>query len=80
MIDIDEMLKLTQSQGHILQQSTFGSMKMCICDKQARLTYLRGVNVLVFTWFDLNFLSKKKINKQGHLPLINMSAASVCHR
>ena len=24
-------------------------MKMCICDKQARLTYLRGVNVLVFS-------------------------------
>ena len=48
MIDIDETLKLTQSQGHILQQSTFGSMKMCICVKQARLTYLRGVNVLVF--------------------------------
>ena len=47
MIDIDETLKLTQGQGHILQQSTFGSMKMCICDKQARLTYLRGVNVLV---------------------------------
>ena len=47
MIDIDEMLKFTQSQGHILQQSTYGSMKMCICDKQARLTYLRGVNVLV---------------------------------
>ena len=47
MIDIDETLKLTQRQGHILRQSNFESMKMCICDKQARLTYLRGVNVLV---------------------------------
>ena len=47
MVDIDEMLKLTQSEGHILQQSSFGSMKMCICDKEARVTYLRGVNVLV---------------------------------
>ena len=47
MIDIDETLKSTQSQGHILLQSTFGSMKMCFCVKQARLTYLRGVNVLV---------------------------------
>jgi len=47
ILAIDETLKLTQSQGHILQQSTFGSMKMFICVKQARLTYLRGVNVLV---------------------------------
>ena len=56
MIDIDEMLKLTLSQGHILQQSTFGSMKMCICDKEARLTYLRGVNVLVLLGKDLKGL------------------------
>ena len=56
MIDIDEMLKLTQSQGHILQQSTFGSSKMCICDKQARLTYLQGVNVLVNALAFLFFL------------------------
>ena len=52
MIDIDETVKLTQGQGHkvkghFLQKSTFGSMKMCICIKQARLTYLRGVDVLV---------------------------------
>ena len=56
MIDIDETVKLTQGQGHkvkghFLQKSTFGSMKMCICIKQARLTYLRGVNVLVYQSF-----------------------------
>ena len=54
MIDIDEMLKLTQKQGHILQQSTYGSMNMCICYKQARLTYLRGVNVLVIDSLSCN--------------------------
>ena len=57
MVDIDEMVKLNQSHGHIPQQSTFGSSKMCICDKEARLTYLRGVNVLVYdinTMFDLD--------------------------
>ena len=45
MIDIDETLNLTQGQGHkvkgqghIQQENTFGGMKMCICDKQTRLT------------------------------------------
>ena len=55
MIDIDNTFKLIQGQGHkvkgqglIQQENTFGGMKMCICDKQPRLTYLRGVNALVF--------------------------------
>ena len=54
MIGIYETLKLTQvqghkviGQGHNLQESTFGSMKMYICVKQTRLINLRGVNVLV---------------------------------
>ena len=54
MIDIYETLKLTQvqghkviGQGHKLQESIFGSMKMYICVKQTRLINLRGVNVLV---------------------------------
>ena len=54
IIYIDETLKLTKVQGQkvkgqdrILQESTFGSIEMCICVKQTRLTYLRGVNVLV---------------------------------
>ena len=63
MIDIDETLKLTQSQGHILQQSTFGSMKMYICVKQARLTYLRGVNVLVIKLANKNLLAAQNCNK-----------------
>ena len=55
MIGIYETLKLTQvqghkviGQGHNLQESTFGSMKMYICVKQTRLINLRGVNVLVY--------------------------------
>ena len=53
MIGIYETLKLTQvqghkviCQGHNLQESTFGSMKMYICVKETRLINLRGVNVL----------------------------------
>ena len=67
MTDIDETLKLTLSQGHILQQSTFGSMKMCICDKQARLTYLRGVNVLVSSYFLSEMTVGKTVKKKHFL-------------
>ena len=45
MVKIDETLKFTQCQGHkvkgqgdIQEKNTFGGMKMCICDKQTRLT------------------------------------------
>ena len=58
MIGIYETLKLTQvqghkviGQGHNLQESTFGSMKMYIWVKQTRLINLRGVNVLVYLFF-----------------------------
>ena len=62
VIDIDKTLKLTQGQGHILQQSTFGSMK-CICDKEARLTYLRGVNVLVLSCADFGLMNRYNLAK-----------------
>ena len=51
VIDIDEAVKLTHGQSQRSRSHPeakhFWKYEMCLCDKQARLTYLRGVNVLV---------------------------------